>query len=91
MADLVPSKQFQQIFTDPVHKALEYKKEREKLMEAYRQQNPGIMTDRQNITFIPKRLKHFSGNITETEEEYSKRCISTVLCTSAKVALGVIK
>jgi hypothetical protein len=35
-AGLVPSKQFQQISTDPVHKALEYKKEREEVMEAYR-------------------------------------------------------
>jgi GTPase SAR1 family protein len=83
-ADLVPSEQFEQISTDLVHKGMEFQKEREKLMETYRQQNPGMMTDRQKITIIAKVSKHAR----QTQQRYEERCIKRVFFTSAKTGLG---
>ena len=53
-ADLVTDDQLQIVITDLGQKILEFKKERESIMDKHRQQNSGMSAERQNITIIAK-------------------------------------
>ena len=83
-ADLVTHDQLQLVITDLGHKILEFEKERESIMDKHRQQHSGMSTERQNITIIAKKK-----DWRETQQEYEERCVSKIMSTSARRAVGL--
>ena len=84
-ADLVTHDQLQLVITDLGHKILEFQKERESIMDKQRQQHSGMSTERQNITVITKKLEEWD----ESQQEYEERCVSRIMSTSARTAVGL--
>ena len=83
-ADLVTDDQLQLVATDLGHKLLEFEKERESIVYKHKQQHSGMSTERQNITVIAKRSSEW-----ETLQRYEKRCVSKIMYTSARTAVGL--
>ena len=82
-ADLVTEDQLQVVTTDLGQKILEFEKERESIVNKHRQQHSGMSTERQNITIMYKR------NRFETQQEYEEKCVSKIMSTSARTAVGL--
>ena len=82
-ADLVTPDQLQIVATDLGHKLLDFEKERRSIVDKHRQQHSGISTERQNITVMAKR------NRFETQQQYQERCVSKIMSTSARTAVGL--
>ena len=82
-ADLVTEDQLQVVTTDLGQKILEFEKERESTVDKHRQQHSGMSTERQNITIMYKR------NRFETQQEYEEKCVSKIMSTSARTAVGL--
>ena len=83
-ADLVTDDQLQLVATDLGHKLLEFEKERQSIVDKHRQQNSGTSAERQNITIIAKKK-----GWRETQKQYQERCVSKVMFTSARTAVGL--
>ena len=83
-ADLVTHDQLQLVITDLGHKILEFEKERESIMDKHRQQHSGMSPERQNITVIAKKKGR-----RETQQQYQERCVSKIMSTSARTAVGL--
>ena len=84
-ADLVTHDQLQLVITDLGHKILEFQEERESIVDKHRQQHSGMSTDRQNITIIAKKFEEW----VESQQEYEERCVSKIMSTSARRAVGL--
>ena len=84
-ADLVTHDQLQLVATNLGHKILEFKKERESIMDKKRQQHSGMSTERQNITIIAKKEEEWL----ESQQQYEERCVSKIMSTSARTAVGL--
>ena len=86
-ADLVRHDQFQLVITDLGHKILEFEKERHSIVDKHRQQHSGMATERQNITIIAKKEEEWL----ESQQQYEERCVSKIMSTSARTAVGLNK
>ena len=84
-ADLVTADNVDRVDTDLGQKMFEFAKEREKIVDLHRQQNSDMSIERQKITVIAKKYSYIS------EEEYYKKCLSKIVFTSAKTAIGTFQ
>ena len=83
-ADLVTDDQLQIVTTDLGHKVLKFEKEREGFVNMHRRQNPGLSTERQNITIIAK-----NEFCPYDRDMYQRYYLSKIMSTSAKTAVGI--
>ena len=82
-ADLVTHNQLLTVTTDLGQKILKYEKERKNVVD---KQTSGMSAEKQNITIIAKRVGGFLGI---SQEEHQKKCLSKIMSTSARMAVGI--